>query len=179
MEYVFVTEPDYRAYTIAAKAIRKTSSKALRIFSNFFAIFFTGMILLMIMYATAIVYGDEDIGAMMPVLGIFFLMVIVFYFIFQDSSNGSTIRERTMKGAEKTTIVFASEAYTVAADTVKSEYQYNGIDNIAETTNYFVLVLGINRAVICDKRGISQGTVEDFRGFIEEKTNKKIISIKE
>lgn len=83
-----------------------------------------------------------------------------------------------LAGMDKATTVFCDESYTTSTSIGKTEFPYDrNIDLLAETKDYFVFVFDKNHAQVYDKRGLSGGTIEEFRGFITEKTGKAITSV--
>ena len=54
---------------------------------------------------------------------------------------------------------------------------YSNIVALAQTEGYFVFVFGKNHGQVYDKAGISGGTAEQFRRFIEDKTGQVFESV--
>lgn len=102
------------------------------------------------------------------------VVVILVTLIFEDVVNGYMAQRKMLPGMEKGITVFTQEGYTTTAGKRKSQWRYDAPNLIVETSGYFVFVFTANHAQIYDKKGISKGTVEDFRKFIEEMTDKKI-----
>lgn len=188
MEFVFVTELDQKAHTTATKVLRKTSRTAAGIVFHTICVFYcVTMLLGVLLVSSDAIFGGETqisldtilLGMVCPAL---FLLVIMLPYPFINLIvkliNVFLRRKQVMLETERVTAVFTSEEFTITTNTVKSEYQYSNIVAIAETKDYFVLVLDKTHAVICSKSGISQGTVEGFRGFIEVKTNKEMKKIR-
>lgn len=100
------------------------------------------------------------------------MMVIVF--IFQDKINAYIARKRMIKGTEKAITVFREDGYTSTTDMGKTEWYYKNIIQIAETEDYFIFIFDQMHAQVYDKKGITSGTIDDFRKFITEKTEKEI-----
>ena len=68
--------------------------------------------------------------------------------------------------------------YVSDAQIGKTEFKYDYILEIAETENYFIFLLDKIHAQVYDKNMLSGGTVDEFRKFIEEKTNIKVKKVK-
>lgn len=56
-------------------------------------------------------------------------------------------------------------------------YSYYRIKRVGEDKNYFFLFLGDRNAYVVNKANLKGGTVEEFRTFIEEKTEAKTESV--
>ena len=79
-----------------------------------------------------------------------------------------------MKGMEKTVVTFKEESYISETSVGKTEFYYNNINVIAEDEDYFIFVFDQRYAQIYDKKGITKGTIDEFKQFITEKTGKQI-----
>ena len=99
------------------------------------------------------------------------------YFTFEDSINGYIAKKRMIKGTEKATTVFKEEGYISKTDMVKTEWYYKNIQQIAENDEYFIFIFDQSHAQVYEKKRITGGTIDDFRKFITEKTEKEIKKI--
>ena len=182
MEFVFITDHDQKAFTTVAKVLRKTVRRSLNIIIRVIGCIMVAMLLLFTMFPLIFMWDDRDfliLGMMVAVpVTVFFVLIIVLPFVFEDSLNGFIAKKRALPGTTRTTAVFTAGGYTITTEIAKTEYQYNSASLIAETNDYFVFVLGNNYAQIFSKKGICRGSVDYFRGFIESMTNKQLIKIK-
>lgn len=181
MEFIFVTEYDQKAYTAMAKVVRKTTRSVVSMLlhaarSIIIAELFLGMLLLLVFSRYEEGFLPFGVIAAVPGL-VIFALVFILPILFGDRLTGFFARRRALPGTARATAVFTAESYTVSTDASKAVFYYSNIDVLAETTDYFVFVLGKNHAVILSKKGMSKGSPEAFRQFIEEKTNKKMIGI--
>ena len=97
--------------------------------------------------------------------------------IWEDSINGYLARKRLLPGTEASTAVFGTDGYASASEFGKSEWGYDKIVAIAETKEYFVFVFSISHAQVYDKASLTGGTLEEFREFIQRKTEKEIAEV--
>ena len=182
MEFIFVTEYDQKAYTTIAKVVRKTTRSAMSMLLRAVRYFVFAELFLSVMLMPVVLRGDEGLmpfGVIAIVPGIvIFALVFMLPIVFGDRLTGFLARRQALPGTSRATAVFTAESYTITTDASKADFYYSNIDVFAETTDYFVFVLGKNHAVILSKAGMTKGSPEAFRQFIEEKTNKKMICIK-
>lgn len=185
MEFTFVTDHNQKSFTILAKVLRKADHNAMSIISRAISYAIRGTLIAMLLPGILIMpmlIDGETMTMEALLMGlscmVIFLLVVVVPFFFSDYLTGFFGRKHMLPGTEKTTAVFSAESYTIMTDVAKTEYRYDSVLYISETTDYFVFVLGKNQGQIFSKSSISGGTVEDFRGFIEERTNKKLLRIK-
>lgn len=180
MEFIFVTEYDQKAYTTIAKVVRKTIRRSLHLifYVSYCAVY---TVILLGVIVPQLDFRDEEygmlLGVMIAPMVVVFALMLIFPITLGDHLNGFLARRQALPGTSRATAVFTAESYTITTDASKADFYYSGIDVLAETTDYFVFVLGKNHAVILSKAGMSKGSPEAFRQFIEEKTNKKIIGI--
>lgn len=183
MEFTFVTDHDRKSFTALARVLRKTTRRASSITSSVIGGVFIAMMLpailvmLMSMSADGKTVTVDALLKGLPCMVIFLSVVVVPVF-FDDLLTGFLARKQMQPGTERSTAVFSLDGYTITTSVAKTEFQYDNILYISETTDYFVFVMGRNHGVIFSKSSISGGTPEDFRRFIEERTNKKLLKIK-
>lgn len=173
MEFVFETDYNQKAMTAMARTLRKTLRKKKSRRSHIFGIIFTIICLLIV-----IPFGDDYKFGMNKIVTALVAMALIVVLIWEDRINGYTARKRMLAGMEKSTAIFTEDGYTSEVALGKSEWSYERMLLIAETADYFVFVFSQNHAQIYDKAGMSGGTVEEFREFIERKTGKSVVSVK-
>lgn len=183
MEFTFVTDYDQKALTTLAKVLRKTTRRTSSIVSRAICGAFFVMMLPGIIFLALFMSIEEEALSLETILlryscpGIF-LLVIVLPILFSDYLVGFQARKYMQPGTEKSTAIFSPESYISITNAAKTEFRYDSMSYISETTDYFVFVMGKNHGMIFSKSSISGGTVEDFRRFIEERTGKKLLRIK-
>lgn len=182
MEFTFVTDYDQKALTTLAKVLRKTTRRTSSIIFRAILVAFVVMMLPGILFPAYLVFTEGDAESLEVLLlgysclGIC-LLAVVLPIVFSDYLVGLQARKHLQPGMEKSTAVFSAEGYTNITKVAKTEFRYDSMSHISETTDYFVFVMGKNHGMIFSKRSISGGTVEEFRSFIEERTNKKLLRI--
>ena len=179
MEYIFVTDHDQKSFTILSKVLRKTTRRARSIISHALIGTFAVMMVpgVLLTFVLTFINGESvTFGALL--VGMLCVSIFVVPFAFEDALTGFLARKQMQPGTERSTAVFLAEGYTIITNAVKSEFRYDTAVYIAETKDYFVFVLGTNHAQIFSKSSISGGTVEEFRRFIEERTDKKLLQMK-
>lgn len=173
MEFVFETNYDQKGITTMAKALRKTIRRKRSKRSHIFGI---------IIIICAILLSVHEKGEAFVITGnlvVAWIAVIIMIvtLLFEDKLNGYIARKRMLPGMEKSIVTFQEESYLSETAVGKTEFYYNNINTIAETDEYFVLIFNQNHAQIYDKNGLKEGTIEDFRDFITQKTEKEIQKI--
>lgn len=168
MGFTFETVYEQKAFTAMAKALRKTVRRKRSRRSHIFGWFVVVLGLLL----TVSDFGDGIIINMKNIVTWLAALCILVVLIWEDAMNGYMARRRMLKGMERTITEFKEEHYTSVTELGRTEWQYDKIVCLAETTGYFVFVFSANHAQVYDKASISGGSVEEFRAFIEEKTGK-------
>jgi len=173
MEFTFQTKYDQKAMKTMAKGLRKTIRRKRNLRSRIFGslICVLGVVLPLIPGENGIVI---DFSAIITWLAVAIMGVVL---LFEDSINGYLARKRLLPGTESSTAVFQADGYESASEFGKSEWGYDKIVGIAETKEYFVFIFSISHAQVYDKSGLTGGTVEEFREFIQRKTEKEIVAI--
>ena len=183
MEFTFVTDYDQKAFTALARVLRKANQSVMSIVSRAICRTFLAMMLLGGLFSSVLFIFIE--GEAMPLetllMGlpcmVILLLVIIGPILFGDYLSGFLGRKQMMRGIERSTAVFSAESYTVMTNAAKTEYRYDAAVYISETKDYFVFVMSRNQGLFFNKSSISGGTVEEFRTFIEERTNKKLLKV--
>ena len=71
---------------------------------------------------------------------------------------------------EKARSDFYEDRYVSAIDIGTTGWHYDKIKAIVEDQDYFIFLFSESHTQAYDKRKMSGGSQDDFRGFIEEKT---------
>lgn len=174
MEFTFETVYTQKAVTAMARTLRKTLRKKRSQRSRILG--WTAFVIAVLL--TLPLGGREFAIGFRTIITWIAALVILIALLFEDKINGYVARKRMLTGMNKATTVFCDESYTTSTSIGKTEFPYDrNIDLLAETKDYFVFVFDKNHAQVYDKRGLSGGTIEEFRGFITEKTGKAITSV--
>ncbi len=177
MVYTFETAYDSKALTAMAKCLRKTVRKKRSRKSHIL-----GWIVVALAVLLTVTSGEEGFSMdFRKIVTWIASAAIVVTFLFEDRLNGLLAGKRMLKGTEKVVAAFDTEkAETFCSETSvgKSEFSYEKICLLAETSGYFVFVFSANHAQVYNKACLTGGTESEFRGFISEKTNKSVIFVK-
>lgn len=95
----------------------------------------------------------------------------------QDAINGYSARRKMLPGVKTAETVFHEDSYDIHLTGAIGHWEYSRAMALAETKDYFVIVLGENLAQVFEKEGLEGGTVEAFHDFLEKKTGKKIQNV--
>lgn len=160
MKPLFSFETDYNMNTFIsmARALRKTVRKK---HSKRSHIFGWGVVVLGV--ASVFLWGPK-------VLTIAAVIVLILALLFEDRLNAWFAMKRMLKGMEKARSDFYEDRYRSATDIGTTEWHYDKIKGIAEDNGYFIFLFSESHTQAYDKRKMSGGSQDDFRGFIEEKT---------
>lgn len=177
MQFSFETSYNQKSLSVMAKCIRKTSRKAKSKRS-------TVLGLIVILFALFLCLYPQD-GAFVitsnKVITFIVALVILVTLVFQDKINGYFAKRHMLKGTENAVSLFDTEKrceFVSETAVGKSQFSYDKIEAIAETSEYFVFIFSQNHAQIYDKSKLSGGSVDDFRAFLTDVTGKEIIAVK-
>ena len=166
MEFTFVTDYDLPGLTAMARGLRKTVRRRHSRRSR-------------ILGAVVLVLGillswPGEVITFRHILTWAVLAIMVLVMAFEDRLNGFLSRKRMIPGTEHARSVFTEENFRSETDVGTTEWKYDKITAMAETRDYFVFLYGKNHAQLHDKRSLTGGTVDQFRAFLQEKTEKSI-----
>ena len=168
MEFRFETDYDKKALTEMAKAARKTlrgkRSARTKIFT---------WIIVVVALALAIwplFYGAPFSLTTAVTLIVAVLLIVVN--LSEDALNAALAKKKLPPGSEKASAIFNEEGIISKTDMGTSKFEYDEIMTLIETKGYFILILSETHAELYDKARISGGTVDQFREFMIEKTER-------
>lgn len=170
MEYSFETYFDHAALAAMSKALRKTMRKRKSIFMRVFALFFVAFAV----YCSSPLAGREfstSPSSLVSYLALFLLLTAV---LFEDTINALAAQGKHIHKGDEVDAVFRDDAYEIRSDDGITFWQYHNILYLTETRYFFVFVFDQNHAQVFDKDSLTDATIEEFRVFIENKTQKKI-----
>ena len=170
MEFTFETEYNAKSLAIMAKALRKTIRKQHSRRSHIFGWIITVPALLLIFKNLAF-----DLRTVVTSAAV---LAIVAALLFEDRLNGYFAKRRMLTGTEKAVTVFSENSFLSTTDTGKTEWGYDAIVTVAETTNFFIFIFSASHAQLYDKHRLTGGTAEDFHRFIESATGKPVQHIR-
>ena len=168
MEFTFETDYDQTALTAMARGLRKTLRKKRSRRSHIFGWIVIALALLLVFS------GSFDFRAALTLLVVLILLLVL---IFEDVLNGYIAKKRMLPGTEHASSLFTEDSFTSKTEVGSSEFHYEKIIALAETSSFFIFLFSNNHAQVYDKRTLDGGSVEDFRRFIQQKVNADIVQI--
>lgn len=174
MEFRFETKYDQKGLTAMARALRRTLRKKRSRRSHIFGWCVVVLAILLI----AVQRMLEEPWAFQDTLNLGVGVVLIAILFTEDQVNAFFAKKKMLPGTSSAKSVFTEEGYTSATEAAVTEFRYETVQQVCETADYFVLLLGRQHGQIYDKASLSGGTAEEFRTFITEKTGKPIVSIK-
>lgn len=169
MEYTFQTEYNLKAMTALARGLRKTIRRKHSRRSHVL-----GWIVVVI--GTLLMLKASEI-TLRTVVTALAMGAIVAAFVFEDRLNGAVALKRGLPGLRSSECVFREEGYHSKTELGESTFYYENIQMLAETKDYFILIMSANHGQVYDKSTMEPATQEDFRNFICGKTGKEIYSV--
>ncbi len=165
------TEYNKKALLVMNRVANKTFRRGRYLFHKIFQIalglwcLIAGGLLLMIF--NKLDASARVIAVAGPVVGVIALTKGIFY----DRLSARLSRKMMVEGNHCWTFQFDENGLSGEnAEGVQSAYPYSKIQGIFEAQEYFLLQIDKLHCVILDKSGFTQGTSEDFRRFIAERT---------
>ena len=173
MEFKFETAYNQEALTTMAKALRKTIRKKRSRRSHIL-----GTIVIALALFLTLPLGNEIyVITAKKVLTWLVSAIILLTLIFEDRLNGAIAKKRMLPGLEKAVVTFKEDSYHSVTEIGSSEFKYDNILMLVETTDYFVFIFSQNHAQIYSKSSFEGGTMEEFRAFIQNATGQTIQNI--
>ena len=169
MEFCFETDYTAKSMTVMAKALRKTVRKKRSRRSHVF-----GGIVAALGIMLAISAAEINFRLVLTLIAV---AAILLALIFEDRLNGYIAYKRMLPGMNSSKVTFREEGYHSETPIGASDFPYGNIWMIAEDTTFFILVFSASHAQLYDKRTLTGGTCEEFKGFLFRKTGINCISI--
>ena len=165
MEIICSTTYDRRALSALARALRKTvrrtRSRLLRVWC--------WVLLVLSLLSAWVSWGEWGTVALNGAVAVLMLAVL----LGEDAINAFFARRWAMPRLEDCDTCFYSDYYETRFPGSVTQWQYDRILHLAETSRYIILILGKNHAQACGKADLAGGSVEAFRSFLEQKTGKE------
>lgn len=170
MEFTFETEYNVRHLTEMARVVRKTVRKKHSRRSHIFGWCCAALGALCVLLAG----WPPDFRSVVTLAAV---VVLVAVLLFEDKLNGYVASKRLLPGTEKAVTVFTEQGFYSTTEAGKTEWNYDKIQVIAETKDFFVFLYSQNHAQLYDKHHLQGGTPDDFRRFITEVTGKPVCAV--
>ncbi len=171
MKFTVKTKYDQRTMMQLARALRKTVRRKRNRRTHIL-----GWIVLVL--AGLLVFGRGFAWSMQSIVTLAVMLVMLITLLWEDQINGYIARKRLLKGLEQSETIFHEEGYETVTAVGKTQWTYEVIQQIAELKDCFVFIFDQSHGQVYDKSGFTEGTVEEFRSFIEGKTKKEVKTIK-
>lgn len=173
MEFSFETNYDHKALINMIKALRKTIRKRRSLRTRICAI----LVVLLGVYLSLPEIMTRRVTTSFVVTWVVILIMIIVV-MFDDHINAWISQKRMIEGMYEASSTFKDDSYLVKTNVGKTEFFYTNIRVICDTGDYIVFIFDKCHGQVLNKKGITNGTIEDFEKFIEGKTNLKIKKIK-
>ena len=156
---------------VLRKTIRRKRSIALRVFGwCAVTLFALSEIALAAIGAFSLEFGDIAV--------ILAVAVKLFTLLFEDDLNAWIAALSLIPGTKEADTRFTSECYTVKTQAAETRWNYDRVQAIGETKDSFVFMLSKRHTQEFPKAGLSEGTPDEFRAFIEERTGLPVRYVK-
>ena len=96
----------------------------------------------------------------------------------EDTVNGLVGLRQVAPGSREVNAAFQEKYYVHRTQGAETWWNYDQIKAVAETEDYFALLLGKSQGQVYDKKGFSWGTPEDFRTLIQQKTGLRVQKVR-
>lgn len=169
MEFTFDSTYDKKMLITAARVVRKTTQKTKCMIMNI-----VYWILITLYAILAALHFVQRINIAIGVLWIIICLCLLSVLIFQDRFAAFRMGKTILPHQSRQRVTFTDSGCTAETEISSLQYTYDMIVRIAETEEYFVLMLSKVHVMPLLKSSISGGSVEDFRGFITRSTGKQI-----
>lgn len=164
MKIVIETKFDLPAMKALARGLRKTIRKKRSRRSHIFGCIVVALGAMLLLSAT-------EINAKLIVTTLA-VAAILLAFCFEDTLNALIALRRGIPGLHSTEAVFDAQGYTSKTEIGESKFYYENINFLAETKDYFLLIIGPNHGQVYSKAGIREGSLDALRSLLEERTGK-------
>lgn len=168
---VVQTTIDRKAMTALARVNRKTLRRGRNSPVRMLAWF---VVVLEVLLTTIYIRGGQTGWLTNALLAAILLASI----LGEDWANGLVGLRQVSADSREVNTAFPDERCYVRRTRAGEEWwPYRQIQAVAETRDYFVLLLDRRNGQVYDKKGFSWGTPEEFREFIQKKTGQKLQKI--
>lgn len=161
---------DLKGLTLLCRAARKAAKPWMHILR---CVLWVVIVIVIALNLLLLSWGDTSMAWSLLLYTAFLALLLT-----QDRLCALIARRNLLPGSAHSVTVFASDSYTVTTDTTETIFHYENITDLYETEGYFIFLLGKRHGQLFDKNGFQAGTVDGFRIFLEEKTEKAFRKIK-
>lgn len=174
-EFQIHSSYDHKALKTMARVLRKTMRRkrsiALRVFGWCAVTLFTlSEIALAAIGAFSLSAGDVAV--------LLAVVVMLATLLFEDDLNAWIAAFSLIPGTREADTRFTSEGYLVTTQAAETRWTYARVVAVGETKDSFVFMLSKRHTQEFPKAGLSEGTPEEFRDFIAERTGLPVRYVK-
>jgi len=171
MRFVIQTTYDFKAMTAMARTLRKTirkkSSARTHIFGTIIVI-----IAVLLLISSGWPFGFSEWITLISALAIVIVTAT------EDQLNCWLAQRKVLPGSETGETVFSEEGYITTTTAAETHWKHEQVKAVYEAKDYFVFFLSDRHGQVYDKSGFKEGTIDEFRRFLSEKTGKPVEYIK-
>lgn len=109
------------------------------------------------------------------------LLIVGLFMMYSKSTARKIVKGQTQtliknmkEPFEKVDYQFFDDYYIVETSVSKTEYKYESVMGLVDTEKIFILFTSKVTFMCFDKKGFNESEIDDFKNFIERKTNLKI-----
>ena len=166
---------DHKTLTALCRARRKTLGRVLSIVLRIFGWTAVGLMTalqLLLAVMGAFLFDSDEF------LILLVMAVMIALMLGEDHLNAWIASFNLVPGSKDSKTRFTEAEYVCDNDAAVTQFPYENIGSVCEMKDYFLFFLGKRHGQIYPKSGFLEGTPEDFRTFITEKTGKEIRYVK-
>ena len=165
------TRYDQRALTAMARGLRKTVRRKHSRRSHIFG--WLVLILALFLGLMPLLGEPPEVNGLTLAVA----AVLLGTLLFEDAVNGFFARRKLLPGTEESTATVTGEHYITRTRAGETTWPYENIQAIAEGRRYLVLAFSKRHAQAFDKEGLTQGSLEELRALLAERTGLPIVKI--
>lgn len=174
MTFTFTTEYNQKALAAMARVLRKTVRRKHSRRSHIL-----GWMVVILGLLLSLPLGKENFTVTFKtILTWIAIAVMILVLVREDAINGYIARKRGLPQMTRSVTEFSKDSYRSSTEVGTTEFYYENIVAIAETTAYFVFLFSKSHAQVYDKSSLSGGSPEAFREFIQKATGCTIEVVK-
>lgn len=170
MEFVNQTTIGSKELAALSRGNRKTIRKRRSIIIQFLAILVTALNLFF-------AWVSWKVGDIRWILNLGVAVFLVVITVREDWFNLKLTGKHVAPDARDVTSTFGDDGFSQTSRAADNHFQYSQIEQICETSQYFLFYLDHNLGQIYAKNGFTKGTAMGFREFIVRKTGLPIRNI--
>lgn len=174
-EFLIQSVYDHKTLTAMCRALRKTLRRGLSLALRIFG--WTLLALIAALHGILFWFGAFVVD-FWEVTTVLVALVMLSVLLGEDHLNAWIAAWHLVPGSREAETRFTEADYECTTQAAVTRFPYDRIGTVCEMKDYFVFFLGKRHGQIYPKDGFRQGTPEDFRSFIADKTGKQIRKVR-